>query len=424
MLPLMGMTEHPANVVSILPTYDLAILSISMPPATRDQTQILPLGTSSNLKLGQKLTAVGYPMGGTALKASDGVYAGFQERLQHTVSISPGNSGGPLMNETGQIVGVNNSGILSPTASNVGFAVPIESYELMKAQLFRPPPTGPPSPDRVIQVPVFGMEYAPITRSHAKAVGATSCLAQAAGDVAAGVQIITVIKGSPMHEAGLSPDDILVEFDGRPVDNIGEMDVDWNYQKVRLQDVLARSVDPRDYTCRVWKASTQSCASLQVRPRVFTPGALITLFPPYNTVPYLVAVGLVIMPLVANHATYPATMSAYFCKKLNELAEPHLIVSHVFNGTIAQIEGALVAGDELSHVNNQEVHTLDDVRHALPKTVTTSAGHTVLTFRTHTGKTLMVNTLDALATETQARNEKLYVPEITLMSALDTTRKQ
>jgi S1-C subfamily serine protease len=423
MLPLMGMTEYPANVVSILPAYDLAILSISMPSPIRDQTQILPVGSSSNLKLGQKLTAVGYPLGGTAIKASDGVYAGFQERLQHTVSISPGNSGGPLMNENGEIVGVNNSGILSPTASNVGFAVPIECYELMKGEMFKPSPTGPPSSDRVIQIPLFGFEYAPITRSHARAVGAASCLTKQGYD-AGGVQIITVIKGSPMDEAGLNVDDILVEFDGQPIDTIGELDVNWNYQKVRLQDVLARSVEKRTYTCRIWKASTQTCATLEAQPRVFTPGALRTLHPPYDTVPYLVVVGLVIMPLVSNHATYPATMSTYLCKKMNELAEAHLIVSHVFNGTIAQIEGPLVAGDELSHINNREVNTLNDVRDALPQTVTTSSGHTVLTFRSKSGKTFMVSTLDALATEKRASEEKLYVPEVTLMSALDTTRKQ
>ena len=420
MLPLLGMTEYPAAVVSILPAYDLAILSLSMPPPIRGQTQILPLGTSSNLKLGQKLTAVGYPLGGTSIKVSDGVYAGFQELLQHTVSISPGNSGGPLINETGEIVGINNSGILSLSASNVGFAVPVECYELMKAEMFRPAPTGPPSPDRVIQVPVFGFEYAPITRSHAKAVGSTACLDGDAG----GVQIITVITGSPMDKAGLCPDDILVEFDGQGIDTIGEMEVGWNYQKVRLRDVLARAVHPRDYTCRIWKASTQSCATLSARPQVFNPGAMRTLFPPHDTIPYLVVVGLVIMPLVSNHATYPATMSTYLGKKTNELAQPHLIVSHVFNGTIAQIEGPLVAGDELSHINNQEVHTLEDVRAALPKTVTTSVGHTVLIFRSCSGKTLMVNTLDALETEKRASEEKLYVPEVSLMHALDTTRKK
>ena len=417
MLPFMGMNEYPSNVVSILPHLDLALVALDDTDGSlRNQVEILPLGTSANLQLGQKLTAVGYPLAGTALKASDGVYAGFQERLQHTVSISPGNSGGPLMNEQGQIVGVNNSGILSPEASNVGFAVPIESYVMMKSELFRPAHTGPPAPDRVIQMPVFGFEYAPITRSHARAVGATTCLSHAEG----GVQIITVIKGSPMGDAGVSKDDILVEFNGTPIDTIGELKVEWNYQKVRLQDVLARSVESREYPVRLWKASTQSCVEMRVRPRVFTPGAMRTLYPPYDSVPYVATVGLVIMPLVANHATSPVTMATYMCKNLNELSESRLIVSHVFNGTIAQIEGPLVAGDELSHVNNVEVKTLEDVYGALSHPLTMSSGYTVLTFRSHTGKILMVNTLDALSTEQRASAENLYTPDARLMSVLST----
>ena len=420
MLPLRGLMEYTAHVVSIIPRYDLAI--VAMPDtdgSLRKQVEVLPLGSSANLQLGQKLTAVGYPLGSTALKASDGVYAGFQERLQHTVSISPGNSGGPLMNEAGQIVGVNNSGVLSLEASNVGFAIPIECYTLMKQQLFQPAPAGPPAPDRVIQVPVFGFEYAPITRSHARAVGATACLSN---DADGGVQIITVLEGSPMHASGVQPDDILVEFDGTPIDTMGEMNVAWNYQKVRLQDVLTRSVEPREYPLRLWKASTQTCTVLNARPQVFTPGALRTLYPPYDPVEYVVAVGLVIMPMVGNHATYPATMATYLCKKLGELTRPHLIVAHVFTGTIAQIEGPLVAGDELTHVNNVEVKSLVDMRAALPQPVTTAAGFTVLTFRTCLGKTLMVNTLDALATEERASAEKLYTPDANLMSALSTER--
>ncbi len=422
-LPNIGLSEHPAQVVSIIPFYDLAIVALPDPDGSlRNQTQTLPLGSSANLTMGQKLTSVGYPMGGTTLKASDGAFAGFHASLQHTVSISPGNSGGPLMNESGEIVGINTIGILPPNEANLGFAVPIEYYTLVKSAAFAPLPDGDPAPDRVIQMPMFGIEYAPITRTHVHAVGASACLSE---NSMGGVQIVTVLKGSPMHAAGVMPDDILVEFDGIPISNtIGEMNVTWNCQKVWLQDVFARSVEPRSYTVRLWKASTQTCVSLAVQPRIFAPGALRTLFPPYEPVPYMAVIGLVIMPLIANHAIYPATMTAYMCKNINELAQPHLIVTHVFNGTIAQFQGSIVEGDELSHVNNVEVKSLDDLRVALPKPVTTTTGYSVLTFRTCTGKTMIVNTLDALNTEEKAVTEKLYTPDSTFMTALTTARTQ
>ena len=422
MLPLLGMTEYPAHVVGIAPTYDLAIIAVEDKNRTlRPETTSLTLASSANLQLGQKLCAAGYPLGQTALKASDGVFAGFQERLQHTVSISPGNSGGPLMNEDGEVVGVNNSGILSPEASNVGFAVPIELYFLAQAGLFTPPPSGSPaSGDRVVHMPVFGIEFAPITRSHARAVGATACIDGADG----GVHIITVLEGGPMHTAGIEKDDIMLQFDGMTIDTIGEVGVPWNYQRVRLQDVFTRSVEDRDFRVRVWKSSTKTCSELTARPRVFHPGALRVLYPPYDAVPYLTAVGLVIMPMLGNHAMYPATMATYLGKKLGDLVKPRVLVTHVFNGTISQIEGPIEAGDELSHVNNIAVETLEDVRAALPQVVTTSVGHNILSFRACSGKTLIINTLDARLTEERAAADKLYTPDPALLNALSVERTE
>ena len=147
MLPLLGLSEYTASVLGLVPGYDIAVLAVPVSDsALLGQASPLTLGKSDSLKLGQKLTAVGYPLGQTAIKVSDGVYAGFQEKLQHTVSISPGNSGGPLMTEDGLVVGINSSGILSPEASNVGFAVPIEMFSLMSTPIFAQTP-GPPSPE-------------------------------------------------------------------------------------------------------------------------------------------------------------------------------------------------------------------------------------------------------------------------------------
>jgi S1-C subfamily serine protease len=415
MLPLLGLSEHPASVLGLVPEYDIAVLAV--PANTLLQVSPLPLGKSDELKLGQKLTAVGYPLGQTAIKVSDGVYAGFQEKLQHTVSISPGNSGGPLMTEDGSVVGVNSSGILSPEASNVGFAVPIEMYSLVSASIFAHTP-GPPSPERVIRLPVFGFEFSPITRSHSRAVGASACFSSPQDG---GVQVVTVVPGTGMSSA-VSPGDILVEFDGMPIDTIGEISVPWNYQKVRLQDVLVRSVEDREYEVRVWKHDTGTCAVSRVTPKLSSIPAFRMLYPPYDTVPYLIVLGLVIMPLLGNHALTPVTAKTYLCKEIEELEKPSLVISHVFNGTLAQIEGPLYAGDEVSHVNDKKVTTIKDVLLALQNFTTTQTGKKVITIKTNNGKVFMVNTLDALHSEERASTENIYTPEPTLLKYLSVER--
>ncbi len=415
MLPLLGLTEYPASVLGIVPGYDIAVLAVDS-PELRTEVSPLSLGKSDALQLGQKLTAVGYPLGQTAIKVSDGVYAGFQEKLQHTVSISPGNSGGPLMDEAGTVVGINSSGIVSPEASNVGFAIPIEMFELMSAAIFAQTP-GPPSPERVIRLPLFGLEFAPITRSHSRAVGASACFSSPQDG---GVQVVSVISGPSM--ASLQAGDILVEFDGTPIDTIGEMNVPWNYQKVRLEDVLVRSVADREYELRVWKQASHTCAVVRVRPSIPTSSALRMLYPPYDKVPYVVVLGLVIMPLVANHAFTPPLAQTYLCKKAPELTEPSLVIAHVFNGTLAQIEGPLHAGDEVSHVNDKKVESVDDVLLSLSQFVTTSTGKQVVTITSSNGKVFMVDTVDALRSEERASTENIYKPEPTLMKFLGVER--
>lgn len=406
-LPLLGGTEHKASILSLAPDYDLAVLVMDILP----ETHILPMGASSALKLRQTLTAVGYPLGQTALKVSDGVYAGFQGALQHTVSISPGNSGGPLINDDGEVVGVNSSGVME--ASNVGYAVPIEVFKNMRDRMFVSEGRGPPAPGRVVHMPVYGIEYAPITKFHSHAVGADLCGGE-------GVQIVTVIPGSSMHEAGVRAGDILTSFDKMSVSSIGEVKVPWNYQKVSLRDVFRRSTQGH-FEVGVWKADTRACVTVRVNPRPNTHVAMRTIYPPHDEVPYIVVAGLVIMPLIKNHETCPRIAKMYACKDASDLAKPSLVISHVLNGTLAHIEGGMYVGDEVCEVNEIPANTLNDVRAALVK-CTTVDGHLMMSFKTPKGKKLVLSALDVLCAEERASKEHLYVPEPVLVEYLSLRR--
>jgi len=411
LLPLLGGTEHPASVLSFVPEYDIAILVVTK---QLPQTSALELGSSVSLKLGQPLTAVGYPLGQTAIKVSDGVYAGFQEALQHTVSLSPGNSGGPLINADGAVVGVNSSGVMD--ASNVGYAVPIEMFMNMRDRMFHPAPEGGPRPERVVHLPIYGIEYAPITKFHSESVGASKC-------GGGGVQIVSVIPGTGMHDAGVVVGDILTQFNGMKINTIGEVDVSWNYQKVLLKNVLKRYVEDMEYEIRIWQASSKTCKTLNVKPRPNPHIAMRDIFPPHDMVPYIVVTGIVIMPLIHNHEMCPRLSRMYTCKETIELTKPSLVVSHIFNGTLAQIEGGVYVGDEISKVNDVEVHTLDDVRKALVK-CKHIGGYKMLAFTTSKGKMLVLNTLDVLQSEQHALSENLYTPDPVLLKYLRADRKK
>jgi S1-C subfamily serine protease len=130
-------TESPAQIVVAQPEIDIAVLSATTPPAL-----IIPatLGNPNAMRVGDEAFAVGNPFGLYG-SMSAGVISGFERsfqpeesayRLEHLIQIdaavNPGNSGGPLLNRYGEVVGIV-TGLVNPTEQNffvgVGFAVPI-----------------------------------------------------------------------------------------------------------------------------------------------------------------------------------------------------------------------------------------------------------------------------------------------------------
>lgn len=128
--------KYAAKLVGSDPDTDIAVVKIE---AKKEQLAVIPMGTSSNLKVGQKVIAIGNPFGlsqtlttgvissiGRALRASNGSLV--EDIIQTDASITPGNSGGPLIDSSGKMIGINTA-IFSPTGANVGigFAIPIDA---------------------------------------------------------------------------------------------------------------------------------------------------------------------------------------------------------------------------------------------------------------------------------------------------------
>ena len=134
----------PAKLVGVDPIYDIAVIRIE--GAGSRTLPVLPLGTSTNLRVGQGVVAIGNPLGlsqtltAGVVSALDRVLAetplSLSRRLIQTdTALNPGNSGGPLLNRCGEVVGINTSIIQG--AQNVGFAIPIDLVKANLAQLMQ-----------------------------------------------------------------------------------------------------------------------------------------------------------------------------------------------------------------------------------------------------------------------------------------------
>jgi S1-C subfamily serine protease len=137
-------TMVPAQVIGADPYNDLAVIKIDMSP---EKLHPVELGTSTDLRVGQRTIAIGNPFG-LERTLTTGVISSLgrvierdnnrplAQVIQTDAAINPGNSGGPLLNSLGQVIGVNTA-IRSPSGGSVGigFAVPVDTVKRVVPEL-------------------------------------------------------------------------------------------------------------------------------------------------------------------------------------------------------------------------------------------------------------------------------------------------
>src|SRR5690349_2981861 len=146
---------YPATLVGASPTHDIAVLKIS--PVGKPLVPVA-IGTSDDLRVGQKVFAIGNPFGldwtlttgiVSALDRSlDNQNGVIRHLVQTDAAINPGNSGGPLLDSAGRLIGVNTA-IYSPSGASagVGFAVPVDTVNRVVPEIIARGHYSPPSLD-------------------------------------------------------------------------------------------------------------------------------------------------------------------------------------------------------------------------------------------------------------------------------------
>ena len=185
---------------------DLALLRIDAP----DELTALEFGDSDRARVGEWVLAIGNPfgLGGTATagiisaRGRDIRSGPYDDFLQIDAPTNSGNSGGPVFNTAGEVIGVNTA-IYSPNGGSIGigFAIPANQAREILDELRE---------EGFIERGWLGVRIRNVDRELAESLGL---------DAARGALIAMVEEGSPADEAGLLDGDVVMEFDGEPVDS-------------------------------------------------------------------------------------------------------------------------------------------------------------------------------------------------------------
>jgi serine protease Do len=201
--------EFKAKVIGLDKRTDVALIKVDA-----KDLPVVKLGDSSQVEPGQWVAAIGSPFGfsntitagivsATRRALPDETFVPF---IQTDVAVNPGNSGGPLINLKGEVIGIN-SQIYSRTGGYMGvsFAIPIEVALDVAKQLQA---SGKVTRGRL------GIGVQPMTKELAKSFGL---------DNATGAVVVAVEDGSPAAHAGLKAGDVILGFAGKPIEDPNEL---------------------------------------------------------------------------------------------------------------------------------------------------------------------------------------------------------
>jgi S1-C subfamily serine protease len=207
--------RFPAQMIGDDAATDLAVIRID-PSSDAPNLFAAPLGDSQKLRVGQLAIAIGNPYGFqytvtagvvSALGRSLRSYSGrlIEDVIQTDASLNPGNSGGPLVNSAGQVVGVNTAMI--PMAQGLCFAIGINTAKFVAGRLLR---------DGRIRRSYIGVE-AQTVPLHRRLVRFYDLPSEN------GVVVMSVSNGSPARKAGLREGDVIVALDAKPVAGVDDL---------------------------------------------------------------------------------------------------------------------------------------------------------------------------------------------------------
>lgn len=323
--------EFKAEVVGTDPRTDVAVIRLKDLKTDLPDSEVALLGNSDDIEVGDYAIAIGNPFGLErtvtqgiiSFKGRSGLpIAGggplYQDFIQTDASINFGNSGGPLTNIRGEVIGINTA--INPAGQGIGFAIPINMAKNVADQLI--------STGKVVRG-YLGVLPQELTADLAEGLGLKSI---------SGVLIAKVEEGTPADKAGLQDQDVIIKFNGRETPNVA------NFRQIVADAKVGAKVKIVVFRDRKEKTITAEIGEM--------PGETVTQTDQSKQDKPWLGIKEVI------------SVSSEEAKAAGVKDKDGVIIKSIENGSAADDAG-LRPGDIIKKINGQTVRTVKDYNQAI-----------------------------------------------------------
>ncbi len=350
-IPFFGRKQFDVDVIGVCPDKDVALLKLteqSYREVTKElgKINVLPLGDSDKVLRTQEVLALGYPLGQERLKSTLGIVSGRETAgfIQITAPLNPGISGGPTLDNYGNVMGIAFAGI--PGAQNVGYIIPINEVKSAIKDMKK---------IKLVRKPVLGCLFT---------VATPEIVRYLKNPEPGGWYIAEVYDNTILKSVGVKENDMLYEVNGYKLDLYGEISVPWSEDKISVLDFLNRFTVGDDIYFVIYRSGERKDFHFKLDDKYLPPVRAIYHEFEADQIDYEVIGGMVVMPLTLNHIAIFAKSDPFLANyvKPENQHEPALIITHILPNSQAQKARILHAGAIINEINGKEVKTLKEFR--------------------------------------------------------------
>lgn len=361
-IPTEGKKKLDAEVISICPDNDLALLKIK----NYKNKSFLKLGDNDTIIQQDQVIAVGYPLSSDTLKFSSGIISGLHGILLQTdAPINEGNSGGPLIKfnqntKEYEVIGINSSKVKSSIADNIGYSVPINIFKINKNLMLN---------QKIVYTPELLIWFNNSNKF-------TLDYVESPEDdefCNSGYFISYLNELSPFYKVGVRSNDILCSFDNCKIDNYGECQIDGLNDKVHLSDLIKKYIVDQDVVIKFWSNSEKKIKTEKIKLNISSDIFKIKKkFFGFEEIDYEIIAGLIVMELTINHIEYLKESNIDFNQTIKLLDyikrqnrfDSILIITNVLQGSYISSTDNIQPGLIIKKINERGVSNLKEFREA------------------------------------------------------------